>query len=152
MSTQTVPIGLVEGSGIDGSRSAALPVTRDLRLVYGFSLAIALLAAAASIVGLLFPADIYVTDELIMTFVPFDVLNLAAGLPILIGAMWLARRGKLVGLLCWPAALSCMLYSYINRLVGVPFGMLYLPYLFLVAATAYTVIGLVASIDAEAVH
>jgi hypothetical protein len=71
---------------------------------------------------------------------------------LLLGSMWLARRGKLVGLLCWPGALLYVLYSCITNLIDVPFGVLFLPYLFLVALSAYTTIGPVASIDGEAVR
>jgi hypothetical protein len=65
--------------------------------------------------------------------------------------MWLARRGKLAGLLCWPGALLYVLYSYITNLTGVPFGVLFLPYLLLVTLSACTTIALAASIDGEAV-
>jgi len=87
-----------------------------------------------------------------MFSVPTDVVNLVIGLPILLGSMWLARRGKLIGLLCWPGALSYVLYIYIVYVIGVPFGVLFLPYLFLVTLSAYTLIGIVASIDGDAVR
>jgi hypothetical protein len=45
-----------------------------------------------------------------------------------------------------------MLYMYIPYLVGVPFNVLFLPYRVLVALSAYTLIGLVASIDRELVR
>jgi hypothetical protein len=45
-----------------------------------------------------------------------------------------------------------VLYSYITNLAGVPFGVLFLPYLLLVALSAYATIGIVASIDGAAVH
>jgi hypothetical protein len=106
----------------------------------------------ASVVGLLYQTVIYPTDELILSFAPNDALNLVVGLPILLGSMWLARRGKLIGLLCWPGALFYVLYVYVPYVIGVPFNVLFLPYLVLVALSAYTLIGLVASIAGEAVR
>jgi hypothetical protein len=141
----------LKSAGLAGSRSAGLPVTRDLSLAYAVSLVVALLVAVAAVAGLLFRTTIYPTDDLILAYLPVDAFHLAVGLPILLGSMWLARRGKLVGLLCWPGALLYVLYSYITNLVGVPFGVLFLPYLLLVTLSAYATIGLMASIDGEAV-
>ncbi len=134
-----------------GSPSNRLPIKRDITLAYALSLIIALILAVASVIGILFPADIYPTDDLAQ--LPFgDVFNLVAGLPALLGSIWLARRGKLLGLLCWPGALFYVLYRYVATLTGVPFGVMFLPYLLLVTLSAYTLIGLVASIDSEAVR
>jgi hypothetical protein len=83
---------------------------------------------------------------------PTDLLTLVVGLPILLGSMWLARRGKLLGLLCWPGVLLYVLYIYVAYAIGVPFDVLFLAYVVLVALSAYTLIGLVASIDAAAVR
>jgi hypothetical protein len=56
------------------------------------------------------------------------IIILVLGLPILLGSLWLVRRGNLIGLLCWP-------------------GALFLLYLFLVTLSAYTIIGVVSSIE-----
>jgi hypothetical protein len=45
-----------------------------------------------------------------------------------------------------------VLYVYVPYVIGVPFNVLFLPYLVLVALSAYTLIGLVASIDGEVVR
>jgi hypothetical protein len=151
MSVKTIPNN-IKKAGIARSQSASLPITRDLSLAYAVSVVVALLVAVAAIAGLLFGSTIYPTDELILAYLPVDAFHLVVGLPILLGSMWLARRGKLVGLLCWPGALLYVLYSYITNLVGVPFGVLFLPYLLLVTLSAYATIGLVASIDGTAVR
>jgi len=94
------------------SPSAALPIKRELRLVYAISLAIALLIIAVSIVGLVSGASGLYGDEqeLIEWFRGWDAANLIVELPILLGSMWLARRRSLVGLLLWPGALFYVLY------------------------------------------
>jgi hypothetical protein len=129
-----------------------LPVTRDLTLAYIFSVVIALIVAAAAVAGLVFGTTLYPTDEVLMAFAPVDLFHLVFGVPVLLGSMALARRGRLIGLLCWPGALLYVLYSYVTNLIGVPFGPLFLPYLLLVTLSAYTLAGLVASIDPEAVR
>jgi hypothetical protein len=131
---------------------ASLPITRDLTLACVLSLVAALLMTAASVVGLLYQNVIYPTDDLLLAFVPNDIINLAVGLPILLIALALARRGKLIGLLCWPGALFYVVYSYLVYVLAVPFGALFLPHLLLVSLSAYTIIGIVANIDADAVR
>jgi hypothetical protein len=134
------------------SRSASLPIKRDLALAYAFSLVIALLMAISAVAGLLFPDSIYPADELIRAFAPVDLFHLLVGLPILLGSMWMARRAKLLGLLSWPGVLLYVLYGCVLSLIGVPFGALSLPYLLLVTLSAYTIIGVVANIDGETVR
>ena len=134
------------------SRSASLPITRDLTLAYGLSFVIAVVMIVASVVGLLYQTRIYPADESLYSFVATDAINLVVGLPALLGSMWLARRGKLVGLLCWPGALLYVLYVHLPKAIGVPFGVLFLPYLVLVALSVCTLIGLVSSIDGEVVR
>ena len=132
--------------------TANLPIRCNLTLAYAISLVIAALMAIASVAGLLYQTIIYPTDELLQSFVPNDVVNLFIGLPILLGSMWLARRGKLVGLLFWPGALFYVFYTYIVYIFSMPLNVAFLLHLTLVTLSAYTMIGLVASIDGKAVQ
>jgi hypothetical protein len=132
-------------------RNTGLPVRRNLKLIYALSLVIAVFMAAASITGILYRDAIYPTDELLQSFVPTDVVNLLIGLPILLGSMGLARRGRLIGLLLWPGALLFALYTYMVYVFAMPLNVAFLLHLTLVTLSAYTVVGLVASIDGEAV-
>jgi hypothetical protein len=134
------------------SLSTDLPVTSDLTLAYVLTLGIAFVMVVASIAGVVYPNVIYPTDELLRSFVANDVVNLFLGLPILLGSMWLARRGRLIGLLFWPGALFYVLYNYIVYVFGMPFNVVFPLYLTLVASSAYTMIGLVASIDGNALQ
>jgi len=133
------------------SQPDGLPVTRSLTLASVLSLVVAVLVALASAAGLLNPSLVYPADELRLSFVSNDVVNLVVGLPALIGSMWLARRGKLVGLLLWPGALFYAVYNYIAYLFGVPFIVLYPVYLIIFTLGVYTTIILMASTDARAV-
>lgn len=129
-----------------------LPTTHSLTLAYVASAVVALLMAVSSFAGLLYPTVVYPSEELRRAFAANDVTNLVVGLPILVGSMWLARRGTLIGLLSWPGALLFVLYNYIVYLFAVPFNLGFLAHLLLVALSVYTVIGLVACIDGEVVH
>jgi hypothetical protein len=99
----------------------------------------------------LYGTTLYPTEELLLAQLPTDLFTIVVGLPLLLGSMWLARRGRLLGLLCWPGVLLYVLYIYISYAIGVPFGVLFPAYVLLVALSAYTLIGLVASIDGAAV-
>ena len=131
---------------------ASLPIRRNLTLAYTLSLVIALLMTAASIAGTLYRTVIYPTDELFQTFMPNDVVNLVIGVPILLGSIWLARRGLLIGLLFWPGALLYVLYNYLAYVFAMPLNVVFLLYLTLVMLSAYTIIGILASIDGTAVQ
>lgn len=120
--------------------------------VYVVSLLIALLMTVASLAGLLYPEQIYPTEALRQSFMATDVVNLVVGLPILLGSMWFARRGKLLGLLFWPGALFYVLYHYIVYTFGLPLNVGFIFALVLLAWSAYATTALVASIDGEAIQ
>lgn len=124
-----------------------LPLTGDLTTARISSLVVAFIMVAVSIVGLLQTDHIYPSEELIQFFLPNDFINLLIGLPILLGSMWLSRRGKLVGLLLWPGALLYVLYNYIVYLLGMPVGGITLAYLVLVLLSAYITYDLLKKID-----
>jgi hypothetical protein len=134
------------------SPPGTLPITRRLTVVYALSLVIALLMAVVSAAGLLYQTAVYPTEELRSWLVANDIYNLVVGLPLILVPVWLTRRGKLFGLLCWPGALLYVLYVYVSYVIGVPFGALLLPHLVLATLSAYTLIGLIVSIDGDAVR
>lgn len=134
------------------SKIRPLPVIHELRWAYLVTLLIALLTAVVSVAGLVYPDEIYPTEELRQSFLANDVANLFIGLPILLGSMWLAWRGNLVGLLFWPGALFYGLYNYLTYLFGMPLNAMYPVYLVIVTLSIYATIGLVATIDGGAVR
>lgn len=147
-------------------RRVGLPIKHDLALAYLASLVVAVLIAVVTLTGLIFgSAALYGVDPkvasgvasstaglLVPGFLAQDVFNLVVALPVLLGSMWLARRASLIGLLLWPGTLFYLLYTYIHYLVGAPFNPLFLAYVALVASSAFTAIGLIASIDGEQVR
>jgi hypothetical protein len=152
MPARTISRNPPDGAPVTNSHAADLPLTSDLTLAYALSFIVAAVLAVAAARGLLLRTSVYPTEALILSFLPVDAFHLAAGLPILLGSMWLARRGQLIGLLCWPGALLYVLYSYVTNLIGVPFGVLFPLYLLLITLSAYATIAIVTSIDGEAVR
>ena len=143
-----------------------LPLKRDLTLAYRTSLLVALLMIVASVGDLVWGStSLYGVDEngalgvsastagvLVPGFLVQDIFNLVVGLPVLVGALGLARRGSFIGLLLWPGALFYLAYTYVRYLIGAPFSALFLGYVAIVALSAYTTIGLVASVDGDTVR
>ncbi len=123
----------------------------SLKGVYLASVAI---AAGASLVSLwgLGAGSIYPSQELREAFVPNDAATLLVGVPLLVGSMWLAWRGWLLGLLAWPGALLYMLYNFLAYALAMPVGLPILVHLSLVSASLYATLGLLSGIDARAVQ
>ena len=136
----------------DRLQHISLPVKGNLSLIYTCSLLVAILMTVASIAGLGYRTTIYPTDELVRTFVANDVVNLFIGLPILLGSMYLAWRGKLIGLLCWTGALFFVFYNYMAYIFAMPLNWAFLSHLVLAVFSMYTLIGLVTNIDGRSVQ
>jgi len=108
--------------------------------------------AVASLAGWFFSSALYPTEEALQSFAANDIVNIFIGVPILLGSMALARRGKLIGLLFWPGGLLYPLYNYLAYLVGVPIGWASLAYLALILASLIALILLLGGMDAGAIQ
>ena len=122
----------------------------NLKIPFLLSIIIALLVALVSIIGILYNESIYLNENLIQTLVPNDVVNLIIGLPFLLISLLLTRKGKIIGLLCWPGALFFIVYIYLPYVLTVPFSILFLPYIIIFSLTIYTLVGVVISVDRNA--
>lgn len=129
-----------------------LPITKTLSLPSAQSLVVALAMAAASLAGLLFQTTIYPTEDLRRSFVSNDVVNLFIGLPILLGSLWLTRRGKLIGLLLWPGALFYVTYNYIAYAFAASLSVQGVLYLAVVVLSVYAIVQWLSSLDLAAVR
>jgi len=128
-----------------------LPLKRPLTDAVNLSRIVVGLMAAASLAGLVFPSALYATTELQQSYLTNDVVNLIVGLPVLVGAMWFAQRGSLLGLLLWPGALLYVVYNYLAYAFGNPLGWLTFVSLALVLISTLAIINLIGCIDAEEV-
>jgi hypothetical protein len=147
------------------AEGGALPITGFHTICYVASLGIALLMAAVSVMGVLLGRGGLYGDPtraagvepstaglLVPGFLGHDLFNLFVGVPLLLGVLWLTRHGSLAGLLLLPGVLFYVLYTYATYLLGAPFGLLFMPYVALVAASACTVIGVIGSMDASRIR
>ena len=129
-----------------------LPIKGNLKIVYLSTLVLIVLFSALSVTGIVFHKELYPDEALWITFLPNDVVNLLMGLPMLLFSLILTKRGKLLGLLCYPGALFYCTYIYATYLLGIPFSVLFIPYLLVLALSIYTLIGLIANIDVQGVR
>jgi hypothetical protein len=133
-----------------------MPVRRHHNLLRGASIAVALLLAAVSVLGLIFgsrglygdPASalgptLSAAGILVPGFLGHDAFNLLVVAPLLIALMWFAARDSTVALLLWPGALYYVVYTFAIYQGGAPFSALFLLYVALVALSAFTTIALV---------
>lgn len=135
-------------------RGTEVRIAANLGPAYLLSIVIAALMTFASAYALLEWPRVYAGSEpdLVPLLVGQDALNLVVGLPLLIGAMALARRGSLAGLVLWPGALFYVAYDYGYYVLGVPYGWFFIPYIVLVSASLFTAVFVIAGIDGHAVR
>jgi hypothetical protein len=120
-----------------------------LTFTFAASLTIVILTVIASLTGLLYPDSLYPSPKLRQFALANDLVNLVIGLPILLVSMWLARRGKFIGMLLWPGALLYSLYNYLAYVIAVPLSWIYITYLLIVPLGLYALIATTARIDTE---
>ncbi len=123
-----------------------------MRLLFALSLLAAALVAALSLIGLFFQTAVYPTEALRQSFVPNDLVNLIIGLPVLLGSLALAWRGRLAGLLFWPGALFFVAYNAIAYTLSLPIGPLSGVYAVLAILSLFTLARLLASLDAAQIR
>jgi hypothetical protein len=125
-----------------------------LRLAYLSSMLVAIVMTIVSVVALLDWDRVYPGSEakLLPLFVGQDALNLIVALPILLGCMWLARRGALIGLLLWPGALFYVAYDYGFYVLGAPHTALFVPYIALMTLSMYAAVAVIIGIDGDLVR
>lgn len=127
-------------------------VQSSLATVFTLSMVVAALMTAISLTGLLFPLAIYPAEELRQSFIANDVVNLVIGLPVLLGALWFARRGKLPGLLGLPGALFYVTYNSIAYAVAMPLTGPFFAHLALAGLSAVAVFRLLSGLNGAAVQ
>jgi hypothetical protein len=126
--------------------------SRNLSPVFTLSVVVAALMTVLSIVGLFFPLATYPSEDLRQSFIANDVVNLVIGLPILLGALWLARRKKLPGLLGLPGALFYVTYNSIAYAAAMPLAWPFFVHLALTGLSAIAILLLLFRLDGVAVQ
>ena len=137
--------------------SGLMPRTRagdGLGFAYLLSAIATVLLGVASLCGLLVGTrGIYdATPATLLAFYAQDAVTLVLALPLLCGAMWLAWRGALVGLLLWAGLLFYIVYMYFFYVVGARFNALFLVYVALESASLFALLGILLRIDPSRVR
>lgn len=119
----------------------------SLKTAYILSTLIAVLAAAASAAGLLWPG-LYRDNAFVRTtWLGNDAVTLLLAVPSLALALFLSRRGSLRARLVWMGALDYMLYNYAFYLFGTAFNVLFLVYVALLGLSIFALIFALPNLD-----
>lgn len=113
------------------------------------SFAVAGLAAAAALAGLLYSARLY-PDAARAALVPTDAATLIVGLPLIAATAALAWRGSLVARLAWPGAAFYFTYTYVPYIFGLGGNVMARLALGIAVLSAYLTASLIVRIDAAA--
>ena len=114
------------------------------------TLAIAALAAASALLGLLRPG--MYQPALLPGFYVQDGLMLLVGVPALLVGLWAARAGSIRGLILWLGALTFMAYMWATVALQVTFNQFFLGYVALFGLSVYTLLGGFLGTDPEVVR
>jgi hypothetical protein len=136
----------------DSPSISPIRFTRDIAPAYTLSIITTLLMTVFSLAGIFFQSAIYPSEDLSRSFVSNDVVNLFIGLPLLLGSMWLARRGKLIGLLLWSGALFYVTYNYIAYAFARFFSVEFIVYLALAVLSVYAIFKLLTNLEFAAIQ
>jgi TRAP-type C4-dicarboxylate transport system permease small subunit len=136
----------------ENMNTSPLPIKRGLARSYTFSIISGILMTVMSLAGIVFQSALYSPDELRQSFVTNDILNLAIGLPVVLGSVWFARHGKWIGLLLLPGTLFYIVYNYIAYSVAMSQTFLLLPGLCLVAVSGYAIFLTLSSMDMNSIQ
>jgi hypothetical protein len=101
----------------------------NLRPAYVLSAIVVVLAAAVSVVGLLFPSVYRSKDWGNGMSLGNDLVTLVVAVPVLALAILYSARGSVRARLVWLGALYYMVYNYAFYVFGTPVTKLYLPWI-----------------------
>jgi hypothetical protein len=136
----------------DSSARHRLLLTRAPEGLYAGSVAVALLLAASSLLGLAGSPSLYDVSPSALVSRGGDAANLLVTVPALLACLWAVRRGSLVGLLLWPGALFYAVYISAIYVVAGPFTLVLLGHLAAVVIGGCVIVALLSSIDNQAVR
>ncbi len=130
------------------SESIRLPV-----LWWWLTCLTALMAAAASIVGLLAGGAIYDAETVLLSdaVTAQDIVTLLVVVPLLAFLLRQARRGSLAAFLCLPGVLAFTSYNYVIYTFSIHFGPLFLVWVAALGLSTFALIGGLATADMEAI-
>ena len=123
-----------------------------LKRSYALSVAVAVLMAVQAAVAILMP-DLYRDEEWALEAWRLnDIVTFVLAVPVLVGALVLARRGSLRAVLVWFGVLQYALYNYAFYLFGAALNVFFLLYVVLFALSVLALILGFIGIDADRIR
>ncbi len=111
------------------------------------SIMVAVLAGITSILGLVFPELYRDNDVIKVVWFVNDLVTLFLGVPLLLGALYLAIRGSIKAQLIWIGTIWYMIYNYIFYLYGAAVNKFFLLYVALFILSVYALIFTFVKVD-----
>jgi hypothetical protein len=137
---------LAGAAATDAGREVAAPAT-----AWRLSLGIAALMAIQSAVGVLVPSVYRDTGWVTAAWFGNDLVTLVVAVPLLLGALYAARRGSLLGELLWYAMLGYAVYNYAYYLFGASLNAFFPVYVALFFLPAFALILALGSVNAASI-
>ena len=98
------------------------PINKDQICPQRRTVMLAILMTIISLIGLIWPQTLYPGEGQADAYRVNDLINILIGLPGIILALVLIKRGKLLGVLFLPGAVLYIFYTYIAYLFGITFS------------------------------
>lgn len=101
------------------------------------TLIVVALTLALSLLSLKFPLWFYSESELILNFVPTDIVTISVGLPVVLFGLWLTMRGKDFGRQLLFAGIFAVFYNYAVYLLTLHLNGVTAVYLVILSLSAF---------------
>ena len=122
-------------------------MTEPNRPETGATMILVLLAAGASLLGLLREGHYVESGSELLRLQAQDAVILTLGVPVLVIGLWLSLRGSLRGRLLWLGSLAFMAYMWTHYAFVVAYSDFFLGYVALFAISVFTLISGVVTTD-----
>lgn len=118
---------------------------------YRLSWTLAVLASIQAVLGLVMSEQYRDVEWIKLTWFGNDWVTLLVGVPLMVAALMLARRGSVRGTLLWLGLLAYFLYNYAYYLLGAAMNVFFALYVALFVLSAATLILALVSVDQASV-
>jgi hypothetical protein len=122
----------------------------DFRPTYGLSVMVAVLSAAVSVIGLLFPG-LYRGEWGNGMSRANDLVTLVVAVPVLALGIVYSARGSVRARLLWLGALYSMVYNYAFYVFGIPVTRLYVPWIALLVLAGFAFLLGMGNLDVKSI-
>lgn len=116
------------------------------------TIAVLVLAAVSSLIGLFRPGHYRAAPGLVESYQIQDLTVLVVGVPVLAVGLWYSVRGSPRGRIVWLGGLAYMTYIWASVAIQTPFNELFLVYVASFGLSLFTLVGGLVTTDAETIR